>query len=70
MTVVVLVSAVRIPSRIRILFNCAPNLFFSLSEHNIYSRISYEVIIIEDNSPDGTLEVAQQLQVTQKLRGK
>ena len=32
------------------------------------SRISYEVIIIEDNSPDGTLEVAQQLQVRQESR--
>lgn len=35
-----------------------------LSLNNIYSHISYEVIIIEDNSPDGTLEVAQQLQVS------
>lgn len=35
-----------------------------------YSRISYEVIIIEDNSPDGTLEVAQQLQVRQELTKK
>lgn len=32
--------------------------------HTIVSYISYEVIIIEDNSPDGTLEVAQQLQVS------
>lgn len=34
------------------------------------SCISYEVIIIEDNSPDGTLEVAQQLQVSQDLKEK
>ncbi len=25
--------------------------------------ISYEIIVVEDNSPDGTLEVAKKLQV-------
>lgn len=28
----------------------------------IYSGYDYEIIIIDDGSPDGTLEVAQQLQ--------
>ena len=30
--------------------------------HIIHSGYEYEVIIIDDNSPDGTLEVAKQLQ--------
>lgn len=29
----------------------------------IYSGYSYEVIIVEDNSPDGTYEAALELQV-------
>jgi glycosyltransferase involved in cell wall biosynthesis len=28
-----------------------------------YSDIDYDVLIVEDNSPDGTLQVAKQLQV-------
>ncbi len=28
----------------------------------LYSGLDYEIIIIDDNSPDGTLEVAKQLQ--------
>ena len=28
-----------------------------------YSGYDYEIIVIDDNSPDGTLEVAKQLQV-------
>ena len=27
----------------------------------VYSKIKYEVVIVEDNSPDGTLEVAHAL---------
>lgn len=30
--------------------------------YTLYSGYSYEVIIIDDNSPDGTLKVAEQLQ--------
>ena len=29
----------------------------------ILSKKSYEVIIVEDNSPDGTIDAAKQLQV-------
>jgi glycosyltransferase involved in cell wall biosynthesis len=29
----------------------------------LYSDIDYDVLIVEDNSPDGTLQVAKQLQV-------
>lgn len=40
--------------------------FVKLSRaHNIvslYSGYNYEIIIIDDNSPDGTLDVAKQLQ--------
>lgn len=28
----------------------------------IYSNLNYEIIIIDDNSPDGTLSVAKKLQ--------
>ena len=27
-----------------------------------YSKQEYEIVVVEDNSPDGTLEVAEQLQ--------
>jgi glycosyltransferase involved in cell wall biosynthesis len=30
--------------------------------HVCYSNIDYEIIVIDDNSPDKTLEVAQELQ--------
>lgn len=30
--------------------------------YTLYSGYSYEVIVIDDNSPDGTLDVAKQLQ--------
>lgn len=33
-----------------------------LPTQNYSSEIDYEIIIIDDGSPDGTLEVAQQLQ--------
>lgn len=36
------------------------SLLFNLT---IYSGYSYEVIIVEDNSPDGTYEAALELQV-------
>jgi dolichol-phosphate mannosyltransferase len=29
----------------------------------VCSELDYEIVIIEDNSPDGTLQVAEQLQV-------
>jgi len=28
----------------------------------LHSNIDYEIIVIDDNSPDGTLEIAKQLQ--------
>lgn len=36
-----------------------------LAQHTMYcycSGYEYEIIVIDDNSPDGTLEVAKQLQ--------
>ena len=46
------------------------SLSLSLTTHNHnniwmhdYSGYDYEIIVIDDNSPDGTLEVAKQLQV-------
>ena len=40
-----------------------PSTIIAHDRTHTHSGISYEVIIVEDNSPDGTLEVAQQLQV-------
>ena len=30
--------------------------------HTKYSAYNYEIIVIDDNSPDGTLQVAEELQ--------
>jgi len=35
---------------------------FSLFIPPLHSNIDYEIIVIDDNSPDGTLEIAKQLQ--------
>lgn len=35
--------------------------------HTYFSRLEYEIVIVEDNSPDGTLQVALDLQ---KIYGK
>lgn len=37
-------------------------LAFFFAIHVCYSNIDYEIIVIDDNSPDKTLEVAQELQ--------
>lgn len=37
-------------------------LFLSLSFSLMSSGLDYEVIVIDDNSPDGTLDVAKELQ--------
>eukprot|EP01041_Mallomonas_annulata_P000383 gene383-696_t len=39
-----------------------PLIIWLLDHHFQKNNINYEVIIVEDNSPDGTLEVAQKLQ--------
>lgn len=31
-------------------------------------KLDYEVLVVEDNSPDGTLAVAQQLQVSHSVK--
>ena len=40
---------------------------YLLFYHRYYSKIEYEIVIVEDNSPDGTLQVAQSIQ---KIFGK
>lgn len=36
---------------------------FLLSRQINFSNLEYEIVVVEDNSPDGTLEVAKKLQV-------
>lgn len=33
-----------------------------LSHKYFFSKLDYEIVVVEDNSPDGTLQVAEQLQ--------
>ena len=40
-----------------------PLMIFLLHKHLAASAINFEVIIVEDNSPDGTYDVAKKLQV-------
>jgi dolichol-phosphate mannosyltransferase len=40
-----------------------PLMMYLLDKHLTSNDIQYEVIVVEDNSPDGTLEVAKKLQV-------
>lgn len=40
-----------------------PLMMYLLDKHLTSNDIRYEVIVVEDNSPDGTLEVAKKLQV-------
>lgn len=44
-----------------------PLIIWMLDKSFIDSSLKYEVIIVEDNSPDGTLQVAEKLQVNSKL---
>lgn len=37
-------------------------MFFTIIVWKFYSNYDYEIIIIDDGSPDGTLEVAKELQ--------
>jgi dolichol-phosphate mannosyltransferase len=44
-----------------------PLIIWMLDKSFTDSSLKYEVIIVEDNSPDGTLQVAEKLQVNSKL---